>query len=502
MARQRSEQTGDAGGPGSKPRYEGPLYARLRDEFAGKIASGRLKDGSRLPTVRQLASERAINPMTVARAYRELAARGLIVAMPGRGSFVSNQGRPSSNLHLPAGAAGRSIDPGDISSRLFELARAPGVIAFTGNYPSVAMSDAAAFADCLQELLRRGSSEFFRYDPPAGRDELREALLPFLDRHGIIARSADIVVTSGGQQGMDIVARHLLSPGDRVLLEQPAYFGAINVARAARAVPIPIRLGAHGLDLDEVRAAIHKHSPRLLIVNPTFHNPTGHSMPLEQRRGLVAIALTSGVPILEDDHSPEIRFRGEPLPPLRALPGGETAVYYTQGFGKTFIPGVRLGFLLPPQGGLQGCLDVKVATDLQSPALLQGALARYLMETDWPAYLERLCTGYRARQERLFGILSAVLGDYGKMSLPDGGLSLWLELADTINARDLYFSAVRRGVAFAVADSFSFQPGRPSALRLAFGLTDPDDYEEGAARLVSVLRSVTAPRRTPYAAVV
>lgn len=485
----------------SKDAEDGPLYARIRDELAAKIASGKLKDGAKLPTVRALAEERSINPMTVARAYRELAERGYIAARPGSGSYVTRPGRAGGNGRA-APSSEPSLEPGEISSRLFELARAPGVIAFTGNYPSVEMSDARAFAQCLQGALARGAAEYFRYDPPAGREELREALLPFLTAQGIETRAGDLVITSGGQQGMDIVARSLLRRGDRVILEQPAYFGAINVVRAAGAVPIPVRFGPSGFDLDEMSEAIRKHNPRLIIINPTFQNPTGHSVPLDQRHGLVRLALEHGVPILEDDHSPELRFRGEVLPPLRALPDADQIVYYTRGFGKVFIPGVRLGFLLPPRGGLHGCLEIKATTDLQSPALLQGALADYLKHTDWRAYLGRACAAYRERQERLFDVLIDTVGDYGRLSLPEGGLSLWLELPGEINAREVYFNAVRRGVAFAVADSFSFRPERPSALRISFGLTDPKDYEDGASRLAQVLRNVVSPRRSLSSAIV
>ncbi len=502
MARKRQNRLPPPGPEtASAPDDDAPIYARIRDEFAAKIATGKLKDGSKLPTVRELAKERSINPMTVSRAYRELAERGFITARPGSGSYVSRPGRNAANGRAQT-TAEPSIDPGGISSRLFELARAPGVIAFTGNYPSVEMSDAAAFARCLQESLARGATEYFRYDPPAGREELREALLPFLAEHGIVTRADDLIVTSGGQQGMDIVARHLLARGDRVILEQPAYFGAINVVRAAGAVPIPLRFGPNGFDLNEVADAIRKHNPRLIIINPTFQNPTGHSVPLDQRRGLVDLARENGIPILEDDPSPELRFRGQPLPPLRALPGGNEVVYYTRGFGKTFIPGVRLGFLLPPRGGLHGCLEIKATTDLQSPALLQGALADYLRRTDWQTYLKRLRLGYGERQEELFDILTATLGEYGSLALPDGGLNLWLELPGEISAREVYFNAVRRGVAFAVADSFSFRPERPSALRIAFGLTDPKDYAEGASRLAHVLRNVVSPQRSLSSAVV
>ncbi len=478
----------------------GPVYARIRDVLEERVKLGQYKPGERVAPVRTMARLLSINPMTVARAYRELGERGILVSRRGGGSFIA-----SPEPRQPGGGtAGNdpAIDPQGISSRLFELARAPGVIAFTGNYPAVEVSDAESFSNCLRNRLDDGAASFFRYDPPAGRDELREALLPFLAAHSIVARPDDLIVTAGGQQGMDIVARHLLSPGDRVILEQPAYFGAINVVRAAGAIPVPLKFGPLGFDLGQLEAAIQRQKPKLIIINPTFQNPTGHTVPLDQRRGLVELALRTGTPILEDDHCPELRFRGLPLPPLRSLPGGDRIVYYARGFGKVFIPGIRLGVLIPPRGALEKCLSIKATTDLQSPALLQGALADYLTNSDWPSYLEGLREIYRDRQEALHAALEAATSSYGHLSLPDGGLNLWLELDGEIEPRDVYFNAVRRGVAFAIADSFSFHPERPKALRIAFGLTDPADFVEGVERLAAVLHSVVTPQRSLSSAVI
>ncbi len=479
----------------------GPVYARIRDLFEEKVLSGQYRPGQRVAPIREMARRLSINPMTVARAYRELGERGLLVSRRGGGSFIASAEMKRQGGKTPSGND-PAIDPQGISSRLFELARAPGVIAFTGNYPAVEVSDARSFANCLREKLDSGDTDsFFRYDPPSGREELREALLPFLAAHSIISRSDDLIVTAGGQQGMDIVARHLLSPGDRVILEQPAYFGAINVIRAAGAIPVPLQFGPQGFDLEQLELAIHRQKPKLIIINPTFQNPTGHTVPLEQRQELINLALRTNTPILEDDHCPEIRFRGLPLPPLRSLPGGDRIVFYTRGFGKVFIPGIRLGVLIPPRAALEGCLSIKATTDLQSPALLQGALADYLTRSDWPSYLERLRATYRERQENLHAELVAATGDYGSLSLPDGGLNLWLQLNGEIEPRDVYFNAVRRGVAFAIADSFSFHPARPKALRIAFGLTDPADFREGATRLTAVLQSVVSPQLSLSSAV-
>lgn len=480
-----------------------PLYGRVRDAIAGRIAEGSFPPDMRLPTVRALAAILNLNARTVARAFKELGERGLIEANRGGGSHVARPGQPRRRTGGRKADSAAAIAPPGISSRLFELARAPGVIAFTGNYPSVAASDAPVFQRGLAALMQGDADRFFRYDPPGGRDELREALLPFLSAHGLAARPDSIIITSGGQQGLDLVARLCLKPGDSVIVEQPCYFGIINVIRAARAKPISLPVGPNGLDLDAVRDALRRHRPRLIVVNPTFQNPTGYVMPEGARQTLVDLANEYATPILEDDHCPELRYRGHPVLPLRAMRGGEDAVFYTRGFGKVFVPGIRTGFLIAPRVHLQECLSLKATTDLQSPALLQGALADYFSRTDWPAYLERLRGEYRRRQEALHAALTAALGpDGAKISRPDGGLSLWLALPEDADTRELYFNAVRRGVAFAVADSFSLAPGTTSGIRIAFGLTDPAQFAEGVDRLAAVLRSTVLPRQSITSAMI
>lgn len=480
-----------------------PLYGRVRDAIAARIAEGSFPPGMRLPTVRALAAILELNARTVARAFKELGESGLIEANRGGGSHVARPGQPRRKASERRADNAAAIAPPGISSRLFELARAPGVIAFTGNYPSATVSDAAAFQHCLTGLLEEDPSPFFRYDPPAGRNELRDAMQPFLSAHGLAARPESIVITSGGQQGLDLVARLCLKPGDAVIVEQPCYFGIINVIRAARARPIPLPVGPQGFDLDAVRDAIRRHRPRLIVANPTFQNPTGYVMPEQARQTLVDLANEYATPILEDDHCPELRYRGHPVLPLRAMRGGEDAVFYTRGFGKVFVPGIRTGFLIAPRAHVQNCLSLKATTDLQSPALLQGGLAAYFQRTDWPAYLERLRAEYRQRQETLHALLTTALGEDGTTVLkPEGGLSLWLSLPGDADTRELYFNAVQRGVAFAVADSFSLSPGNTSGIRISFGLTDPALYADGVERLAAVLRSTVLPRHGMASAVI
>ena len=488
-------------GPDAGKDAEAPVYARIRDSIADMISAGTLPPGAALPPIRTLAGLLGVNPRTVARAYKDLGDRALIEGNRGGGSRVTLP-RDMAPSRISRQARDDSIAPPAISSRLFELARAPGVIAFTGNYPSPALSDAGTFKTRLVELVQGDSDPFFRYDPPSGREELRDGLLPFLAAHSIITSAEEIVVTSGGQQGLDLVVRCCLKPGDAVMVEEPVYFGVINVIRAARAKPIPMPVGPNGPDLNRLADAIRKHRPKLIIVNPTFQNPTGHVMPEPARIALLDLAMRSGVPILEDDHCPELRFRGHPVKPLRALPGGRDCVFYTRGFGKVFIPGIRIGFLLPPRQFLQRCLSMKATTDLQSPAMLQGALAAYLSHDDWPGYLANLRQSYRTRQGQLYDLMVRHLRGLAAFSLPDGGLSFWLELDGAVDTREFYFSAVRRGVAFAIADSFSPGQQHSSALRISFGLTEPDQYEEGVIRLAAVLRGTLRAASTPGSAVI
>lgn len=464
------------------------LHVRIKEAISNHIVAGTLPIGQRLPTIRDLAEMIDVNPMTVAKAYKALAEIGYVQARGSGGTFVTQPKLASTD---EAEWMQKSTGPAVLSEQLFSLARAPGVIGFTTNYPDPALADIVGFKSCLAEIAADTSLRWFRYDPAAGRDELRGELVGFVARRGIVAKLEDILVTSGGQQALDIVVRALVAPGDVVIVERPTYFGGLSVLRAARARIVEIPLQTDGPDLAALEAAMKAHSPRLLYLNPTFQNPSGVTTSLTKRLKILDLARETGCAILEDDHCPELRFAGEPVPSFKALADPNELIYYASGFGKSLIPGIRLGFLLPPRNGGDAIAAIKATTDLQSNAVLQGALALYLRRGQYVAHQREMTAVYRSRQRVLLESLKKFLPDTVVAVVPNGGLSVWLTLPESCDLSNIYFLAAHTGVAFASGESFFARAARANNVRLSFGLTSDEQIVEGIQRLAAVVRDMT-----------
>ncbi len=468
---------------------EGALFTQIREQIQELIARGVLTPGMRLPPVRALARQLGVNQITVAKAYRELSDSNLIEGRRGGGSFVRSHG-PDMSIDVTAEVSGRAL----LAERLYELARAPGVIAFSSNYPKLDDKAVADLRDCFITTTQGRLEACFTYDPPLGRLALREQIVTQLRQQGVAADTENVIVTSGGQQAIDLSIRAMVAPGAPVILEQPTYYGIINTLRSARARMLEVPMEHNGMDLNAVERHLIRDQARLIYTNPSFHNPTGATMSLEKRRELLALARRHGAVIVEDDHSPELRFRGRPVPSIRALAEDGDLVLYARGLGKVFLPGMRVGYLLTPDALRRKLLMAKVHSDLHSNSFMQEAVAQYLARGCHTAHLERMRPEYGRRQHLLHERLLAGMPSGATVSHPEGGLSLWLTLPEGADVSDLYFRAVRRGVAFVAGDVFYAAPSRSRALRISFGLNRPDELEEGVDRLCSVVKDLLSPR--------
>jgi DNA-binding transcriptional MocR family regulator len=464
-----------------------PVVVQIREQITGLIANGDLAAGMRLPPVRDLAHQLGLNQMTVAKAYKDLGESGFVEGRRGGGTFVREANEVGAKRHRRVAVDGE-VRP-LLAERLFELGRAPGVIAFTGNFPRPEPASVDEFRACLAAVMDRNVSDLaasFSYGPPAGQPELRRRIAAFLQPQDIHAAADDVIVTSGAQQAIDLVMRSLVAPGSPVVVERPAYHGAINAMRSAGARIFEIPLDSDGMDLTLLESVLSRHRPRLIYTNPTFHNPTGVTTSLDKRRALLALAQRYGAAILEDDHSPELRYAGEPVPPIRGLPGAEATVFYARGFGKVFLPGMRLGFLVVPPDARRSLLVAKANTDLHTNILMQEALALYLARGRYPTFVRALQSAYAERQRQLCDSLRAGMPADTLIEVPQGGLSIWLTLPQGADVSKLYFRSVRRGVAFVAGDVFYASRPDPRTLRVSFGLNDPAELQEGVSRLCSV----------------
>lgn len=461
------------------------LFVQIREHIHDLVTRGVLSPGMRLPPIRALARQLGINQITVAKAYRELGASKLIEGRRGGGSFVCAPMTP-----FAIESQTNTTTPPLLAERLFELAHAPGVIAFTSNYPTVDKAYAADFREALSNAMREKLESCFHYDPPLGRPALRQQIGIYLKSQGIDADPDNVLVTSGGQQAIDLAVRALVAPGESVVIERPAYYGAINAMRGVRARILEVPLQDDGMNLDALEIYLRREPIKLIYTNPTFQNPTGITMSEEKRHRLIGLARHHGVTILEDDHSPEMRFRGASVPAVRALAENDDLVLYARGFGKVFLPGVRLGFLVVPDTLRRKLLTTKAHADLHSNNFMQEVVSQYFARRTYPKFLDQMLSKYGSRQRQLYEALVAGMPDGTLVSQPEGGLSLWLTLPEGADASELYFRAVRRGVAFVPGDVFYLsQPGSRS-LRISFGLNSDNELQEGVERLCSVVKDL------------
>jgi 2-aminoadipate transaminase len=465
----------------------GAVFMQIATQVRSLVEAGRLKPGMRLPPVRALARQLSVNPITVGKAYRALVGEGVLEGRRGGGTHVASPVSPYKKTPP------RTEAP-LLAERLFDLARAPGVIAFSSNYPLSDVENASALRECLTQATAHDLESCLHYEPPGGRASLRAQIARYVMTQGIEVDEAQILVTSGAQQGLDLVIRALVSPGETVVVERPSYYGAINIFNAIGAQVRDIPLQSDGLDLDQLETVLRRSKVRLIYVNPTFQNPTGSTMSEAKRRALLDLARTYDVAILEDDHAPELRFRGAPVPSLRALAAPDDQVFYARGFGKVFLPGFRLGFVIVPDNARATMLRAKVEADLHCNGFLQETAARYFAAGHPAAASARLRRTYEPRRRLLFEGLRAGLPDEVDVSDPDGGLSLWLDLPDSADASELYYRAVRRGVAFVSGEVFYAATPRRRTLRISFGLTPPDALHEGVERLCAVVKDVMVQR--------
>ena len=275
----------------------------------------------------------------------------------------------------------------------------------------------------------------------------------------------------------------LVEPGDRILVEEPSYLAALQAFQLAGAELVPVPCDDDGIDPDAAAVLAERHGARLLYVIPTFQNPTGRTLPLERREALAALARRAGLWVVEDDPYGELRYRGDPLPPLAALDGAEERVLSLSTLSKIAAPGLRIGWVRAPAALRHPLTIAKQAADLHSSTVDQAAAARWLETVDLDERIGALRAAYGARRDALVGGLAAALPPGSTHNHPDGGMFVWARLPDGWDAAALLERALERDVAFVPGFPFFAGPPDTAALRLSFTTHSADEIAEGLRRL-------------------
>ena len=328
----------------------------------------------------------------------------------------------------------------------------------------------------------------WRHGPTEGQPELREAIA---ERFRVPTDS--VLVLAGAQQGLDLLARCLIDPGDAVIIDRPGYLGAIQSFQAAGAKLIgwDVLRG----DVDELEDALLRYRPKLIYTNPTFQNPTGITMPIRTRREVLKLAERYRVPIVEDGTYRELSFGEAPPPSLHEL-DSQNLVIHLNSFSKVLAPGLRLGWLSATPPIVEQMALIKQRLDPHTQNLVQFALARMIREGSFDTHLKKV----RGEHARRCGLMLAALQKYlppGALRVirPHGGLYLWCRVASSVSTRALLDASLALGVAFVPGHAFYADPAGESELRLCFSSLEPAAIDEAIMKLADALRSTSAQRR-------
>ncbi|MFO0759372.1 MAG: PLP-dependent aminotransferase family protein [Byssovorax sp.] len=370
---------------------------------------------------------------------------------------------------------------------ILKVTEQPEVLSFAGGLPAPELFPVEAIARAHAEVFEREGRAALQYSTTEGFGPLREWVVARMAKRGIRVTTDQVLITSGSQQGIDLVSRILLDPGDVVAVENPSYLAALQTFSGCECGFIPIESDNEGMDVAALERAVLDRVPKMIYVVPEFSNPKGTTLTRERRQRLIRLAATHRIPILEDDPYGELRFRGEAPPPLAAL--DETGVVIHLGtFSKTLAPGVRLGWLVASKELVRAATIAKHAADLHSATLAQRAIAHLLESFDYDGHLAVLRRVYGERCVSMLDALARHLPASARWTHPDGGLFIWAELPDGISADEIFADALREKVAFVPGSAFFAGPPRREFLRLNYSNRPPALIEEGMARLGRVVR--------------
>jgi 2-aminoadipate transaminase len=372
---------------------------------------------------------------------------------------------------------------------LLALLDRPGVISFAGGLPAPELFDLEGVRAAYDRVLwGPNPRRALQYAATEGDRDLRARVAARLTARGVLTTVDDLLVTSGSQQALTLVATALLDPGAVVLVEDPTYLAALQCFQLAGARVVPVRTDEHGVDPEALEEAICRERPALVYLVPTFANPTGRTMPAHRRAAVVELTARHDVWVVEDDPYGDLRYRGAPVPPLAAAPGADEHVLHLGSFSKVAAPGMRLGWLRAPSRLLPALTVAKQAADLHTSTIDQAAAAAWFAATDLEAHVLGLCSAYRRRRDAMVEALPAVLPPGSRWTDPDGGMFVWVRLPGEVDTAALLPHALTHDVAF--VPGAAFYAGRPdrATLRLSFTTHTPDRIAEGMARLGAALR--------------
>jgi 2-aminoadipate transaminase len=375
---------------------------------------------------------------------------------------------------------------------LMAITARPDVISLAGGLPDTASFPPETFAALTDRIARESCAAALQYGPTEGFDATKSRIVEVMAAEGMRADPDDMVVTTGGQQVIDLITKTLIDPGDVVICEAPTYPGAVPTFSSYEADVIQIEMDSDGMRVDLLEETLERldregRRPKFIYTVPTFQNPAGVTLSAPRRQRLVEIARERELLVLEDNPYGLLRYEGEPLSPLYAIDGGEYVLYLGT-FSKILSPGIRLGWVCAPAPVLAKVKLGKQATDLCTSSLTQFLVDAYFDEGVWRRYVSDLCAIYRQRRDAMLDALAEFFPREAEWTQPSGGLFIWATLPEFIDTGDLLAKALREERVAFVPGSAAYVDGRGgSSMRLNFSGANVNEIVEGVRRIGKVV---------------
>ncbi|MCK9444670.1 MAG: PLP-dependent aminotransferase family protein [Tissierellaceae bacterium] len=456
-----------------------PLYLQLFEKFKDLIEENQFNE-DKLPSIRSLAKHLAVNNVTVVSAYKLLEQEGYVYSIKGSGTYIKR---------LPIAEDLSYTAEGDMElmvSGILPISK--GSINFASISPTPDLFPIKEFKQALVEVLDRDAGHAFLYPEITGYEPLRESISKFLlDNYNTVVDKDQILITSGGQQGLDIISKSLISPGDVVFVENPTYSGALAQFKSRGAKIVGIPLEESGIDLDLLKSYVKRYKPKFLYIMTNFQSPTTYSYKEEIKKEILDLAKENNFYVIEDDFLTDLYYEESLKTPLKSI-DSQNQVIFIKSFSKIFMPGVRIGFVTLPNPLFKEIIKAKHTTDVSSSGFLQRAFDLYLRKGYWKNHIDNIKSVYGEK----YKIVVRELGRLTKYGLsyvePKGGLSFWIRLPKDLDALELYDECCEKGLAIIPGKVFFVdQSIYSNYIRISFGAVDNESIVKGIAILEDIV---------------
>ena len=374
---------------------------------------------------------------------------------------------------------------GSAIREIFKVIAQPGMISFAGGNPSPDALPDDIVRELSNEVLREKGKVLLQYGATEGYAPFVESLLVYV-RDQLRCDIPAVLPVTGSTQAMDLLCKSMIDPGDNILVENPSFLGNMQCMKLYQANLVPVASDENGMIMEDLEAKIREYHPKLLYTIPTFQNPSGRTLPADRRKRIAELANEYHMIVAEDDPYRDLRYDGTPLPSIKSF-DRDGWVMFLGSFSKIISPGLRVGYIAGHPDVVRKCTVGKQSTDVHTANLNQAIVDQFIRKGLLPAHIERICVNYGVKMKIMLSKL-AEFPETVRFTKPQGGLFIWVELPEEMNAKELLNKAIEKKVAFVPGTHFCVNGGHENTMRLNFSNSTEEQIETGMEILKDLVR--------------